>query len=94
VFRCGGGDFAAAQQICIMRGDGTGIHHLTPERGFVAQSPVFSPDGRQIAFLAQRNSGQVILYTMGLSGSRRKNVYNLGPHQELGSLNIAWQPIP
>lgn len=94
VFRCGGGDFAAAQHICIMQANGTHIRRLTPDGrlGFVAQEPAYSPDGRQIAFLAQVGNDQTGLFTMRVDGSHRRTVYNLGPHQEVGG--VSWQPLP
>lgn len=96
VVECGEGEgFGSVAQICLMRADGTHLKHLTPQRGWFAEGPVFSPDGQQIAFLAQpRSSRDVIIYTMSTDGSHLRRVYDLGPHQELGSLGITWQPLP
>ena len=98
---CGAGDFGAAAQVCIMKTDGTHLEELTPARRLVAEDPVFSPDGRQIAFLAQvscrsrcRGNGDLFLYTMQTDGSHLRRIANLGPNQEPGSLAVSWQPLP
>jgi Tol biopolymer transport system component len=102
VFRCGYGDFGAIQQVCIMHADGTHVHHVTPAGppfGLVAQDPVFSPDQRRIAFLAQVNcrsracgNNHGFVYTVRTDGSHRRQVYDLGPNQQLRG--ITWQPLP
>jgi Tol biopolymer transport system component len=98
---CGEGDgFGSAQQICVMRADGTHMEKLTEGPGLAVADPAFSPDGREIAFIAQlscrlRSCGNtgVALFAIGVDGSHRRRIYNLGPHQELGSLGISWQGL-
>ena len=91
---CGFGDgFSPAEQLCIMRADGTSVRHLTPARSLTVIDAAFSPDGRRIAFLAWRGQS-VFLFTISPGGSQPHQVYDLGTHEGGASLGVSWQPLP
>ncbi len=54
-------------EIAIMNVDGTDIRRLTNSPG-IDTEPVFSPDGKKLAFVSER-SGNLDIYTMNLDGS-------------------------
>lgn len=102
VFSCGERHFF---QVCLIRTDGTHFKRLTSagKAGFTTFDAVFSPSGRQIAFLGQSGcvtphggcgNHPVVLYTMNTDGSHRHAVYTLGPQESLSFEGLSWQPLP
>lgn len=102
VFTCGGGDLAVSSPICIIRADGSHLKRLTPTGAsrLYATDPVFSPSGREVAFLGEVScdghdcgNHHVFLYTVRADGRHARQIYDLGPNQELGSLGLSWQAL-
>ena len=94
------------EQVCIIQADGTHFYRLTRPgtSGFTALDAVFSPSGRQIAFLGLHGcvrphdgacgNHPVVLYTMNDDGSHRHAVYTLGPNHSFGFQGLGWQAVP
>lgn len=73
-------------EVCVMNADGSNLINLT-QNPADDTSPVWSPDGKKIAFLSNREGGQRI-YVMDADGT---NVIRLTG--ELESVNwLAWSP--
>lgn len=77
--------FLRAQQIWVVNEDGTGLERLTTEG--VDMEPVWSPDGRMIAFLSTRES-YFSIYVMNAEGT---GVKRLAPPTDLAS-SPRWSP--
>lgn len=72
--------------IFVMNGGGTGSANLTNDI-FDDYSPIWSPDGRQIAFSSNRDAfGEI--YVMDANGFNLKRVTN----NSLREINLAWSP--
>ena len=77
-------------QLWTMRPDGTVLTRAPRDEEF----PIFSPDGRRLAFSVARFGGEPRLgysdlYTMALDGSARRRLVRGGQAQEPD-----WQPVP
>ena len=81
---CGGALFF---EVHVMNADGSGERRLTPE-GARNRAPTWSPDGRKIAFVSNRNGNQEI-YVMNADGSGQRNLTRTrGPRET----SVAWSP--
>jgi Tol biopolymer transport system component len=74
-------------EIYVINADGTGLKRLTNNRVW-DQVPLWSPDGKLIAFLSVRN-GDDEIYVMNADGSGQRNVSRL-PARDVGL--FAWSP--
>ncbi len=77
------------QEIYVMSVDGTNQRRLTHYKG-ADSHPVFSPDGRQIAFTTQRAGGPEI-FIMNANGTEQRRLTNLVP-AGLGAVTPTWSP--
>jgi Tol biopolymer transport system component len=76
-------------EIYVINADGTGLKRLTNNRVW-DQAPLWSPDGKMIAFFTIRN-GDDEIYVMNADGSGQRNVSRL-PARDVGL--FAWSPPP
>jgi Tol biopolymer transport system component len=81
---CGGALFF---EVHVMNADGSGQRQLTPE-GARNRAPSWSPDGRKIAFVSNRNGNQEI-YAMNADGSGQRNLTRT---RGLRETSVAWSP--
>ncbi|CAA9466414.1 MAG: tolB protein precursor, periplasmic protein involved in the tonb-independent uptake of group A colicins [uncultured Solirubrobacteraceae bacterium] len=83
-----------------VRVDGRGRRKLTATRRRAESGAVWSPDGRQIAYVARTHPDeedvQFTVYRMRASGGPSKRVYrsDRARIEEGTSLEISWQPLP
>lgn len=84
--------------IGVVNADGTGLRRLT-RTAALETNPVFSPDGRRIAFTSdrdarkepiERNGPAFELYTMRADGSHMRRL----THNRVADLHPNWQPLP
>jgi Tol biopolymer transport system component len=74
-------------EIYVINADGTGLQRLT--RNAVTDGhPVWSPDGRQIAFESGRDGPTENIYVMNADGSGLQNL----THTATTSFDFAWSP--
>ena len=66
---CHGCGKAARFEVYVMNADGSGPRRLTPS----GMQPVWSPDGKQIAFVSERD-GDLDIYVMKADGSEQRNL--------------------
>ncbi len=78
--------FFASANIYVMNADGTGTKQLTTGT-FQEDAPIFSPDGKQIAF--SRN-GEI--WMMNADGTNQRQISNQKP--QYGLSHIDWQRVP
>src|SRR5262249_53536735 len=60
-------------EVYVMNADGTGLQQLTDNRGFADTEPSWSPNGRRILFLSDRE-GNDDIYVMNADGSDKRNM--------------------
>ena len=79
-------------EIYTMRADGTHIQRLTRNAGASDRSPAWSPDGKRIAFLSNRNAtggpGKTEIWVMDTTG---RHAVNLTHNAEIND-HPAWSP--
>jgi Tol biopolymer transport system component len=75
-------------EIYVVNADGTGLKRLTNNRVW-DQAPLWSPDGKLIAFFTVRN-GDDEIYVMNADGSGQRNVSRL-PARDVGL--FSWSPL-
>lgn len=76
-------------EVYIANADGTGVKRLTRQEG-METSPVFSPDGKRIAFSSKRDGGGVdAFYFINADGSEISRVLIPPPPKK----NKARQPL-
>jgi Tol biopolymer transport system component len=79
-------------EIFVMNADGTRQKNLTNNTGFSEVDPVFSPDGRKIAFERTNPTGSYRdIYRMRADGTRK---VNLTESSTVMDANPSWQPMP
>ena len=61
-----------SRDLWLMNADGTGLTQLTSDGH--SESPTWSPDGMQIAFVRGRSGGETDLYVMNADGSNRSRL--------------------
>ena len=83
--------------LAVVNADGTGMHRLTKTAGAGESNPVFSPDGRLIAFTSDRaapggdrNGSAFELYVMQADGSGIRRL----THNHVPDSHPDWQPLP
>ena len=78
-------------EIFVMNADGTGQKNLTNNTGFSDIDPVFSPDGRKIAFERTNPTGSFRdIFRMRADGTRKVNL----TENFFVEANPSWQPTP
>jgi WD40 repeat protein len=78
-------------RLLIANGDGTGIRTLVSDNNYAAIQPIFSPDGRSIAFLALKESAQGNETTIMLIDSDGRNLRSMVSSVD-GIWDISWSP--
>jgi Tol biopolymer transport system component len=84
------------REIYVMNADGTGQVRLT-NNAVVDDHPTWSPDGRQLAFLSQRPSGQFAIFVMKANSNGRTEVTpvnypRLEPWNGWDGWSMSWSP--
>jgi Tol biopolymer transport system component len=83
--------------LALVNADGTGLTRLT-RTAALETNPVFSPDGRSIAFTSdrhvrrgqpERNGPESELYTMRVDGTHVRRL----THNDVPDLHPNWQPL-
>ncbi len=83
-----------------VRANGKGTRRLTRTRRRAESGAVWSPDGRQVAFVARSHPDeeevQFGIYTMRADGGRAKRIYGSDRSriEDGNSLEVSWQPLP
>jgi TolB protein len=80
--------YAAGDGIHVMNRDGSNDHWLSSTNRF-DRSPIWSPDGRSIAFVYQENFNWEV-YVMASDGSGRQNL----SQNPTTDRDPAWRPLP
>jgi Tol biopolymer transport system component len=75
-----------AKEIFVVNADGSGLRNLTDNDG-ANDDPVWSPDGRAIAFTSDRD-GNVEIYVMEADGGNERNV----SQNAADDFDPAWSP--
>jgi Tol biopolymer transport system component len=77
--------------IYLMSASGTGLTRVTNAEGTMSADPVFSPDGKQIAFSSDREVDNGIdVWVMNVDGTNATNFSNCEPGYECS--RPAWSP--
>jgi Tol biopolymer transport system component len=79
-------------EIYVVNADGTGLNRLTNNRVW-DQVPLWSPDGKMIAFVTIRNGDREI-YVMNPDGSGQRNVSRIHGRRIRDVGLFAWSPLP
>ena len=80
------------EEIYVINADGTGLRRLT-RNAVNDHRPVWSPDGRSIAFARDRDWQTVNIYVMNADGSaQRRLTPTLHRQQPGGWVELAWSP--
>ena len=66
-------DSTPAGAIYVVKADGSGLRNLTPKPVGAYAAPAWSPDGRKIAFVSNRD-GNSEVYVMNANGSGQRNL--------------------
>jgi Tol biopolymer transport system component len=74
-------------EVYVVNADGTGLRNLTDSDDAYDEDPVWSPDGRAIAFTSDRD-GNVEIYVMDADGSDERNV----SQNPAGDFDPGWSP--
>ena len=61
------------EAIYVVRADGSGVRNLTPKPVGAYADPAWSPDGRKIAFVSDRD-GNSEVYVMNANGKGQRNL--------------------
>jgi TolB protein len=77
------------RDIFTMRPDGSGLTNITHDANDEDRDPVWSPDGRRIAFTHNSGGGDYDIYLMNADGTGRVNVTN---DPTMWTLNPTWSP--
>ena len=84
-----GSDRTGDADVYVMRSDGSEVRRVTRHPSFDAM-PVFSADGRSIAFVSERDSAGVNdIFTMRLDGTHVRNLTNT---PDVNEFEPDWQP--
>jgi len=71
--RCEPSPVVGGEPIYIVKADGTRLRNLTPKPVGAYRDPAWSPDGRKIAFVSDRN-GNSEVYVMNADGKGQRNL--------------------
>jgi Tol biopolymer transport system component len=85
--RCSGCGDALAFEVHVMKADGSGQRRLT-RKGVRNRAPAWSPNGRTIAFISNRDGNQEI-YVMNANGSEQRNLTRTRDRRESW---FVWSP--
>ena len=61
------------EPIYVVKADGSGLRNLTPKPVGAYAAPAWSPDGRKLAFVSDRD-GNSEVYVMNANGSGQRNL--------------------
>ena len=65
--------FGSPEAIYVVKADGSGLRNLTPKPVGTYAAPAWSPDGRKIAFVSDRD-GNSEIYVMNADGSGQRSL--------------------
>ena len=86
-YDCGLDGWGYVPHVWLMNADGTGLRRLTSASTIADGDPVWSPDGRSIAYIA--NDGMYVVDSEGANPPRLVNLQNLNTGSPLSP---AWSP--
>jgi len=80
------------REIYVMNPDGTNQVRLTNYAG-LDDNPVWSPDGKKIAFVSQKPSGEYAIYRMNADGTGRTEITTVSTSQNVATWRpFSWSP--